>query len=177
MTTALHPSLLASYLACSLLQRKGTSTSISWPFHLGRTCFWITWVILTSSCYRIGYELVSYDFNLCKPIIYDSSIKLWWLWLEGQYALLSFEESPTLAAWPQEYNQLTFSFSDDWILVPKVLQWFPLWFEGHTLLAVVLFLVLWIWFYGLWILTFSFCRGMCASQQLPSFVFLKWTIT
>jgi len=36
--------------------------------------------------------------------------------------------------------QLTFSFSDDWILVPKLLQWFPLWFEGHTFLAVVLFL-------------------------------------
>jgi hypothetical protein len=44
----------------------------------------------------------------------------------GTVRALSFEESPTLVAWPQEYNQLTFSFSDDWILVPNLLQWFPL---------------------------------------------------
>lgn len=100
-------------------------------------------VVLTSSCYRIRSWLVSYDDNICKSIIYGSSIKFW-CW-EGQFALLSFEQSSTLVAWPQEYNQLTFPFSEYWILVPKPLQRFPF-VIGRP---AVLFLVLRIWFYGL----------------------------
>lgn len=163
--------LLLHILLSLCFREKGQAPASLEPF-LAEICFSGILVILTSSCYRTGYEVVSYDDNICQSITCGSPGSnfdgLGW----GQYALLSFEQSPILEAWPQEkeYNQLAFWFSDGWILVPKLLRLFPWWFECHTFLAVVLFLVLWIWFYGLWILTFSFCRGVCASQQLPNFV-------
>lgn len=131
------------YLAWSFASEKRDThqhflTLSSWPNLLPKSP-----VVLTSSCYRIRSWLVSYDDNICKSIIYGSSIKFW-CW-EGQFALLSFEQSSTLVAWPQEYNQLTFPFSDYWILVPKPLQRFPF-VIGRP---AVLFLVLRIWFYGL----------------------------
>lgn len=131
------------YLAWSFASEKRDThqhflTLSSWPNLLPKSP-----VVLTSSCYRVRYGLVSFDDNICKSIIYGSSIKFW-CW-EGQFALLRFEQSSTLVAWPQEYNQLTFPFSDYWILVPKLLQRFPV-VIGRP---AVLFLVLRIWFYGL----------------------------
>lgn len=62
-------------------------------------------VTLTSSCYRTGCELMK-TYNLFKSIIYSSGMEFGCL--EGQYGLLRFEESPTLATGIQTSNFLAF---------------------------------------------------------------------